>query len=180
MINKKFGIAALAALMGLGLAACGEPIEEIKQNDDPYTVEPLDIHLIGSIIRGGDWTPANASDADKFKKAENVSPEVWTINLTVTQEQIDKWAGVKIHAGKTWDTQWGAEDVDWKHSSGYDSTKKNTSEYFVDQNPDVDQGTSNRDNIVFSKPGTYKFDFHRFYTTESQYNAPIVITKLAA
>ena len=180
MINKKFGIAALAAFMGLGLAACGEPVEEIKQNDDPVVVAPLDIHLIGSIIRGGDWTPANASDADKFTLVPNSSPEVWTINLPVTQAQIDGWAGVKLHAGKSWDTQWGAEDVDWKHSSGYDSTKKNTSEYFADADPDVDQGTGNRDNIVFKTPGTYKFDFHRFYQVEANVDASIIITKLAA
>lgn len=179
MINKKLGLIGLATLMGLGLAACGEPIEEIKQNDDPYTIEPLDIHLIGSIIRGGDWTPANASDADKFTLVKDSSPEVWSISLTVTQAQIDGWAGVKIHAGKSWDTQWGAEDVDWKHSSGYDSTKKNTSEYFVDADPSVDQGASNRDNIVFQKPGTYKFDFHRFYQTEANVDSSIIITKTA-
>ena len=164
MINKKFGIAALAAFMGLGLAACGEPVEEIKQNDDTYTIEPLDIYLIGSFVPGG-WDEKNPQEVNKFKLVQNSSPEVWTINLTVTQEQIDGWAGGKIHAGKSWNVQWGAEDVDWPNCSGYDSTKKNTSQYFEDQKPDVDEGSSNRDNIVFKAAGTYKFDFHRFYAT---------------
>ncbi len=167
MINKKFGIAALAAFMGLGLAACGEPVEEIKQNEDTYSVEPLDIHLIGSIIRGGDWNPANASDADKFTLVPNSSPEVWTIDLTVAQEQVG--GSVKIHAGKTWDTNWGADNVDWAKSSGYDSTKEKTSQYFA---ADKDG------NIAFKAAGSYKFDFHRFFAVESGLKAPIVITKL--
>ena len=178
MINKKFGIAALAAFMGLGLAACGEPVEEIKQNDDTYTIEPLDIHLIGAIIRGGDWDPTKASDADKFTLVPNSSPEVWTITFTVTDEMMTGWAGLKMHAGKSWNTQWGAEDVDWPNCSGYDSTKKNTSQYFVDEHPEIDAGSGDRNNIVFKQAGTYKFDFHRFYATEAQFNAPIVITKL--
>ena len=168
MINKKFGIAALAAFMGLGLAACGEPVEEIKQNDDTYSVDPLDIYLIGSIVPG-EWDEKNPQEVNKFKLVKDSSPEVWTINLTVTDTQVAGWNGVKIHAGKTWDTQWGASNVDWAKSSGYDSTKEMTSEYFygIDDN-----------NIRFKVSGTYKFDFHRFFAVESGLKAPIVITKL--
>ena len=175
----------LFVLLGLfSLAACQLPIEipglndgeddapaadEFDQNENEFVPEN-NMWIIGSHFNS--WDPATIDQANpscKFVKDEASSglDTKYVYTVVVTQDMIDSWCGFKFIAQNDWSpAQFGMEDVDFEKSN----------EAFLNMIGDVNEdgkvdaqdkyffheGTSNRNNVVITAPGTYVIEYYPY------------------
>jgi hypothetical protein len=154
MFNKKLLLAALAVLgTTAALVGCAEP--EFEQNTSSYEVPEETMYIIGS--HWNSWNPATIAEANpscKFtRSAENQS--IYEYDLTVTQEMVNAWCGFKFIASNAWAVQYGMEDVDFENSNEAFRQMAGSKE-------DYKKGSSDRNNIVVTAPGTFHIEYNPF------------------
>lgn len=143
------GAAALVSLVGCGQSQDHSGSEdEFDQNDSEF--DGFEMYVVGS--HWNSWTPATIKEAEgcKFEKQEGTAVQVWT--ATITQEMVDAWCGFKFISDSSWSSQFGMEDVNYDKSN----------QEFIDMvgaKENFHEGTSNRNNIVVTKPGTIKVEY---------------------
>ena len=161
----------LFVLLGLfTLASCGEDKEEVnagefEQNQEEYVPE-INMWVVGS--HWNSWDPTTLTDAYAFVKDETTSGlnVKFTFTVEVTQEMIDSWCGFKMVGALGWNPQYGMEDVD------YSKCNQAFIDMIGDKNEDgvcdakdkyaFKEGTSNRNNIVVTAPGTLVIEYYPY------------------
>lgn len=182
---KKFALFAIAAASAVGLASCGQPAEatdEFEQNGSKF-IPNIEVFIVGS--HWNSWTPdyGKISVADpscKFVLDESSSglDTRYTYTTTVTQEMVDAWCGFKFVSTNGWDTQWGMEDVDFtKSNSAFVTTlvgdKNEDGKVDAEDKYFYHEGTSNRNNIVVTAPGTLTISYYPYnFTSETKNDVP--------
>ena len=182
---KKLIAFVFAAFAVLGLVSCGKqdnPTDDFGQNNDEF-VANIEVFIVGS--HWNSWTPdydkiSVANPSCKFVKDEkSVGLETkYVYTATVTQEMIDAWCGFKFVSISGWGTQWGMEDIDFEKSNEAflkqivgDADKNGT----IDKNDKYayHEGTSNRNNVVATKPGTYVIEYYPYnFASETVNDVP--------
>ena len=155
MFNKKLLLGALAVL-GTTAALIGCSTEpEFEQNTSSYEVPEETMYIIGS--HWNSWTPATIAEAEpscRFTRSAE-DPNIYEIDVTVTQAMIDAWCGFKFIAGNSWSVQFGMEDVDFENSNAAFRAAHGNKE-------DYKKGSSDRSNIEVKTPGTYHIEYNPF------------------
>lgn len=175
---KKLFIGLFALLSLFTLVACSEektPVDpnEFEQNEETF-VPDINMWIIGS--HWNSWTPATVGDEQAFVKDENSSglDTKYTYTATVTQEMIGDFCGFKFIGVKDWAVQFGMEDIDYSKCN----------QAFIDMIGDVNkdgkcdaqdkyffhEGTSNRNNIVVTMPGTFVIEYYPYNFASEEVN----------
>ena len=166
----------LFLLLGLfTLAACAPKTDlpdipaaedgEFDQNEETY-VPDIHMWVVGS--HWNSWDPTTLTDAQAFVKDENSAglDTKYVYTLTVTQDMIDAWCGFKMVGAYGWSPQYGMEDVDFEKSNQafLDMVGDKNEDGVCDAKDKYlfTEGTSNRNNIVVTKPGTLVIEYYPY------------------
>ena len=180
----------LFVLLGLfSLVSCGSDDEgntetpvvtpddgEFEQNPETF-IPDIKMWIVGSHWQS--WTPGNLTDAEAFVKDETSAglDTKYTYTVVVTQEMIDAWCGFKMVGALGWSPQYGMEDVDFEKSNqafldmvgdvNEDGVCDKNDKYFFHE------GTSNRNNIVVTTPGTLVIEYYPYnFASETVNDVP--------
>lgn len=184
---KKLFIGLLVLLGMFTLVACGGE-EEQEQVQDPATVYPddefeqnpetfipeINMWVVGSHWNG--WDPTTLTDAQAFVKDENTSGlnVKFVYTATVDQAMIDAWCGFKMVGALGWSPQYGMEDVDFaKSNQAFLDMVGDKNEDGVCDAQDkylFAEGTSNRNNIVVTTPGTLVIEYYPYNFASEEVN----------
>ncbi len=150
--------AVLGAAVGCGgtSSSSGDEFEQESNNGEGFTM-----WVVGSDWNS--WTPSTVGDAQAFKKqADGTFKYTVTIskerNEKVSKGEDDKYnadyVGFKFIAAKSWDSQFGMEDVDYDNCN--DAFKKLVKDVYdvkdyTEYKAKWHEGTSNRNNLSFQK-----------------------------
>ena len=175
-MSKKKILAGLFTVLGaatLTLASCGQK-DEFDQNTENIPAK-INMYIVGS--HWNNWNPSTIADtADfTFMLDENSSglnnKYVYTAN--VTAENVAAWCGFKFVGATGWEPQYGMEDVDFSKCNEAFLTqvvgdKNNDGKVDVKDKYTFREGTSNRNNIVATVPGTYVIEYYPYnFTSET-------------
>ena len=186
---KKLFIGLFVFLGLLSLTACQLPdflgsdqqddapaADEFDQNKNEFIAEN-NMWIIGSHWNG--WNQLTIMEADpscKFVKDETSSglDTKYVYTIEVTQEMINAWCGFKFIGAADWSPQFGMEDVDFEKSNeaflnmvgdvNEDGEIDKNDKYFFHE------GTSNRNNIVITAPGTYVIEYYPYNFASEEVN----------
>lgn len=184
MKAKKFfaGLLTLLCLATL-LVSCGP---EFEQNTDEIPAN-INMYIIGS--HWNSWDPGTIEKANP-SCAFVVDPESsglevkYTYTITVTQAMIDAWCGFKFIATPGWESQFGMEDVDYSKSNEafikeVVGDKNNDGKCDINDKYTFKEGTSNRNNVVATKPGTYVIEYYPYNFSSETVNGVLYQNKFA-
>lgn len=184
---KKLLVFALSALAVAGLASCGNNTRVDDPNDFDQNKEEIkadiQVFIVGS--HWNSWTPdydkiSVANPSCKFVLDETSSGlnTKYTFTATVTQEMIDAWCGFKFVGTMGWSSQWGMEDIDFAKCNK-DFLEKVVGDLNEDGKCDENdkytfkEGTSNRNNVVATAPGTYVIEYYPYnFASETKNDVP--------
>ena len=181
----------LFVLLGLfTLASCGQEEKadtdlpdipaaedgEFDQNEETY-VPDINMWVVGS--HWNSWDPTTLGAEQAFVKDETSAglDTKYTYTVVVTQEMIDAWCGFKMVGALGWSPQYGMEDVDFEKSNqafldmvgdvNEDGVCDKNDKYFFHE------GTSNRNNIVVTTPGTLVIEYYPYnFASETVNDVP--------
>lgn len=184
---KKLFIGLLVLLGMFTLVACGGeeeqeqvqdpateyPDDEFEQNPETFIPE-INMWVVGSHWNG--WDPTTLTDAQAFVKDENTSGlnVKFVYTATVDQAMIDAWCGFKMVGALGWSPQYGMEDVDFaKSNQAFLDMVGDKNEDGVCDAQDkyaFAEGTSNRNNIVVTTPGTLVIEYYPYNFASEEVN----------
>ena len=181
----------LFVLLGLfTLASCGQEDKadtnlpdipaaedgEFDQNEETY-VPDINMWVVGS--HWNSWDPNTLGAEQAFVKDETSAglDTKYTYSLTVTQDMIDAWCGFKMVGALGWSPQYGMEDVDFEKSNQafLDMVGDENEDGVCDKNDKYffHEGTSNRNNIVVTVPGTLVIEYYPYnFASETVNDVP--------